>query len=183
MKKSGFRFTVFIMSLALAGLIMLQAYWILHDFKLKEQQFDQTVMLALNDVVSKVEQQENMKIVVQNFISHNDSVGSSNIKNDSVLNHLGNYIGNNQINIGGNNDFSLVAQEIRNKVNEIKANRKSNKDFNNNLLVDSSIDIRIIKDIEQKEILSFNLSDESVIMDSIEREAERRMESKFNKLN
>ena len=162
---------------------MLQAYWILHDFKLKEQQFDQTVMLALNDVVSKVEQQENMKIVVQNFISHNDSVGSSNIKNDSVLNHLGNYIGNNQINIGGNNDFSLVAQEIRNKVNEIKANRKSNKDFNNNLLVDSSIDIRIIKDIEQKEILSFNLSDESVIMDSIEREAERRMESKFNKLN
>lgn len=184
MKKSGFRFTVFIMSLALAGLIMLQAYWILHDFKLKEQQFDQTVMLALNDVVSKVEQQENMKIVVQNFISHNDSVGSSNIKNDSVLNHLGNYIGNNQINIGAsNNDFSLVAQEIRNKVNEIKANRKSNKDFNNNLLVDSSIDIRIIKDIEQKEILSFNLSDESVIMDSIEREAERRMESKFNKLN
>ena len=183
MKKSGFRFTVFIMSLALAGLIMLQAYWILHDFKLKEQQFDQTVMLALNDVVSKVEQQENMKIVVQNFISHNDSVGSSNIKNDSVLNHLGNYIGNNQINIGGNNDFSLVAQETRNKVNEIKANRKSNKDFNNNLLVDSSIDIRIIKDIEQKEILSFNLSDESVIMDSIEREAERRMESKFNKLN
>ncbi len=184
MKKSGFRFTVFIMSLALAGLIMLQAYWILHDFKLKEQQFDQTVMLALNDVVSKVEQQENMKIVVQNFISHNDSVGSSNIKNDSVLNHLGNYIGNSQINIGANNnDFSMVAQEIRNKVNEIKANRKSNKDFNNNLLVDSSIDIRIIKDIEQKEILSFNLSDESVIMDSIEREAERRMESKFNKLN
>ena len=101
---------------------MLQAYWILHDFKLKEQQFDQTVMIALNDVVSKVEQQENMKIVVQNFISHNDSVGSSNIKNDSVLNHLGNYIGNSQINIGANNnDFSLVAQEIRNKVNEIKA--------------------------------------------------------------
>jgi two-component system phosphate regulon sensor histidine kinase PhoR len=141
-------------------------------------------MIALNDVVSKVEQQENMKIVVQNFISHNDSVGSSNIKNDSVLNHLGNYIGNSQINIGANNnDFSLVAQEIRNKVNEIKANRKTNKDFNNKPLIDSSIDIRIIKDIEQKEILSFNLSDDSFIMDSIEKEAERRMESKFNKLN
>jgi len=50
-------------------------------------------------------------------------------------------------------------------------------------LFDSSIDIRIENDIQQKEVISFNLNDESVIMDSIEREAERRMESKFNKLN
>ena len=60
--------TVFVMSFALAGLIMLQAYWIFHDFKLKEQQFDQSVMLAMNEIVAKVEQQENIKIVVQNFI-------------------------------------------------------------------------------------------------------------------
>jgi two-component system phosphate regulon sensor histidine kinase PhoR len=67
-KKSGFRVTVFVMSFALAGLIMLQAYWIFHDFKLKEQQFDQSVMLAMNEIVAKVEQQENIKIVVQNFM-------------------------------------------------------------------------------------------------------------------
>ena len=72
MKKSGFRITVILMSLALGGLILLQAYWINHDFKLKEQQFDQSIMMVLNDVVSKVEQQENIKIVVQNYITQND---------------------------------------------------------------------------------------------------------------
>ena len=184
MKKSGFRVTVFVMSFALAGLIMLQAYWIFHDFKLKEQQFDQSVMLAMNEIVAKVEQQENIKIVVQNFISQSDSSGAGISEDDSLLNHLGNILGNNQVNINAaNNDFSLIAQEIRKKVNEIKSNRKTNKDFNNNFLSDSSIDIRIENDVQQKEVISFNLSDESLIMDSIEREAERRMESKFNKLN
>jgi two-component system phosphate regulon sensor histidine kinase PhoR len=172
------------MSFALAGLILLQAYWIYDDIKLKEQQFDQSVMLALNDIVAKVEQQENIKIVVQNFISQNDSTGSGANKNDSLLNHLGSILGSNNVNINAaNNDFSIIAQEIRKKVNEIKSNRKYNKDFGNNALLDSSIDIRIENDFQQKEVLSFNLSDESIIMDSIEREAERRMESKFNKLN
>lgn len=184
MKKSGFRLTVFVMSFALAGLILLQAYWIFHDFKLKEQQFDQSVMLAMNEIVAKVEQQENIKIVVQNFITQSDSSGSGISKDDSLLNHLGSILGNNQVNINAaNNDFSIIAQEIRKKVNEIKSNRKYNKDFKNNNFLDSSIDIRIENDIQQKEVISFNLNDESLIMDSIEREAERRMESKFNKLN
>jgi hypothetical protein len=172
------------MSFALAGLILLQAYWIYDDIKLKEQQFDQSVMLALNDIVAKVEQQENIKIVVQNFISQNDSTGSGSSKNDSLLNYLGSIFGSNNVNINAaNNDFSIIAQEIRKKVNEIKSNRKYNKDFNSNIFLDSSIDIRIENDIQQKEVISFNLNDESLIMDSIEREAERRMESKFNKLN
>jgi two-component system phosphate regulon sensor histidine kinase PhoR len=183
-KKAGFRLTVFVMSFALAGLILLQAYWIYDDIKLKEQQFDQSVMLALNDIVAKVEQQENIKIVVQNFISQNDSTGSGSSKNDSLLNYLGSILGSNNVNINAaNNDFSIIAQEIRKKVNEIKSNRKYNKDFNSNIFLDSSIDIRIENDIQQKEVISFNLNDESLIMDSIEREAERRMESKFNKLN
>lgn len=184
MKKSGFRLTVFVMSFALTGLILLQAYWIFHDFKLKEQQFDQSVMLAMNEIVAKVEQQENIKIVVQNFITQSDSSGAGISKDDSLLNHLGSILGNNQVNINAaNNDFSIIAQEIRKKVNEIKSNRKFNKDFNNNNFLDSSIDIRIENDIQQKEVISFNLNNESLIMDSIEREAERRMESKFNKLN
>ncbi|MFN6092249.1 MAG: hypothetical protein ACK44N_07525, partial [Bacteroidota bacterium] len=146
------------MSFALAGLIMLQAYWIFHDFKLKEHQFDQSVMLAMNEIVAKVEQQENIKIVVQNFISQSDSSGAGISEDDSLLNHLGNIIGNNQVNINAaNNDFSIIAQEIRKKVNEIKSNRKTNKDFNNNFLSDSSIDIRIENDVQQKEVISFNL--------------------------
>ena len=57
MNKSQFRLVVVLMSLALAGLISLQAYWILHDLQVREQQFDQSVMMAMNDIVEKVEQQ------------------------------------------------------------------------------------------------------------------------------
>ena len=76
MNRSQFRFIVVMMSLALAGLISLQVYWIMHDLQVREQQFDQSVMMAMNDIVAKVEQQENMKIVVQNYISNGDSTSS-----------------------------------------------------------------------------------------------------------
>jgi hypothetical protein len=40
MNKSQFRLVVVSMSLALAGLISLQVYWIMHDLQVREQQFD-----------------------------------------------------------------------------------------------------------------------------------------------
>ena len=42
------------MSFALAGLIILQAYWINHDVELKQKQFDQSVKETLIDVIDKV---------------------------------------------------------------------------------------------------------------------------------
>src|SRR5205085_4130284 len=50
-------------SLALMGIISLQLYWILHDIKIKEQQFDQSVSQAMNAIVDRIETTEAMNIL------------------------------------------------------------------------------------------------------------------------
>ena len=61
------------MGIALAGLIGLQAYWIHRDVVIKQKQFDQSVMQALNAIVDQVEQKENLQYVVKNFIRNRDT--------------------------------------------------------------------------------------------------------------
>lgn len=73
------------MSVSLLGLIFLQTYWITHDFEIKSQQFDRTVMLALNDIVDQVEENENLRIVVNNFITSEDSSVTHDMVDDSLM--------------------------------------------------------------------------------------------------
>ena len=73
MSRLRFNLIVAIMSFALAGLILLQVYWIRHDVLLKQHQFDENVKLALMEIVNKVEQDENMRIVAGNFLSEKDT--------------------------------------------------------------------------------------------------------------
>ena len=63
MNKRGFRAIIFLMSLALVGIISLQLYWILHDIRLKEQQFDQSVSQAMNAIVDRIETNEAFNIL------------------------------------------------------------------------------------------------------------------------
>lgn len=63
MKKSNFRWIIALMSLALAGIISLQVYWIVHDVQVREQQFEQTVNQALNAIVDKIETNEAMNML------------------------------------------------------------------------------------------------------------------------
>jgi two-component system phosphate regulon sensor histidine kinase PhoR len=51
------------MSIALAGIISLQVYWITHDIKIKEQQFDQTVNQVMNSIVDRIETNEALNIL------------------------------------------------------------------------------------------------------------------------
>ncbi len=51
------------MSIALLGIISLQVYWIAHDIKLKEQQFEQTVNQAMNAIVDRIETNEAMNML------------------------------------------------------------------------------------------------------------------------
>lgn len=51
------------MSVALIGVISLQLYWIFHDIRLKEQQFNQSVNQAMNSVVDRIERTEAMNIL------------------------------------------------------------------------------------------------------------------------
>ena len=88
MKKGKFRLIVAAMSLALTGLIFLQVYWIMHDFEIKSKQFDRSVMLAMNSMVEKIEEKENLKLVVKSFISTGDSSRQMQLIDDSLRNLL-----------------------------------------------------------------------------------------------
>lgn len=52
------------MSVSLLGIVLLQVYWIKHDYQMKEQQFDRQVQDALNHTVQKADARQ-----VLNFIS------------------------------------------------------------------------------------------------------------------
>jgi len=188
MNRFSFRITVVLMSIALAGLIGLQFYWINHDLQIREQQFDQVVMQALNSVVEKVEQQEDMKIVVHSYLSTTDTTALSDTLSDNLYQQLDN-LARQAPPLPpppppGSPGINEVSNRIKEKVRQIRARnqgqRIEGKQF---ITIDSTVDIRIEKDIQQKEIVSVNVTDENQLFDSIARETERRMESKFKRLN
>ena len=57
------RAIILLMTVALVGIIGLQIYWILHDIRLKEQQFDQSVSQAMNAIVDRIETNEAYNIL------------------------------------------------------------------------------------------------------------------------
>lgn len=186
MNRSQFRFIVALMSLALAGLISLQVYWIMHDLQVREQQFDQSVMMAMNDIVAKVEQQENMKIVVQNYITNGDSSSSDSHLKDSLYDQLASIIdapmppppppppG----------QYAHISGALMDRVQELRRQRNDlNREGGFPLIMDSTVDIRIEKDVQQKEVVAITVHNEAALIDSIEQETAKRMESKFSKLN
>ena len=63
MNKKSIRGIIALMSIALIGVIGLQLYWIFHDIRLKEQQFEQSVNQAMNSIVDRIETNEAMNIL------------------------------------------------------------------------------------------------------------------------
>ena len=65
------------MAVALIGIIAMQVNWILHDYHLKEQQFNQRVNDALTSVAIKLEKKEAFNIFSNSFVTmNNDSIFS-----------------------------------------------------------------------------------------------------------
>lgn len=65
------------MAIALIGIIAMQVNWILHDYHLKEQQFNQRVNDALTAVAIKLEKKEAFNIFSNSFVTiNNDSIFS-----------------------------------------------------------------------------------------------------------
>ncbi len=183
------------MSLALLGLIFLQSYWILHDFEIKSQQFDRSVMLALNDIVDKVEESENMRIVVNNFITTEDSVSNQPILDDSLRNLLGAIVNvppapptataspsNPETN---QSDLSRIEEEINSRIYDFRQRARTRKPTEEGMVfnIDSSVDIRIERDIEQKEVYAVRINQSNQMLDSIEQLTRQRMQSRLKRLN
>jgi two-component system, OmpR family, phosphate regulon sensor histidine kinase PhoR len=202
MKKGKFRFIVIAMSVALAGLILLQAYWIKHDFDSKAKQFDGTVMMALNKIVEQVEELENRRLVVNNFISLEDSNYTFIGHNDSLLQVIASIASEPPLPPAPPlppNDPGEIDRAIAKKFGNDKLLQKSWKPDDEMPFVhlDSTIDIRIEKNVEQKEIIDFSINrngNELSLYDQQNEEnlkleekkiqlVEKRMKTKMKKLN
>ncbi len=195
MNKRRFWSTVVLMSLAMLGLIALQSYWIRHDLQLKEQQFGQNVMLAMNNIVDQVEQKENMKIVVHKFMSTADSSNSSFSSDDSteeVLNELIQSPPGPPPPPGPPTEISNFAKAVNQQIvnlRELRHRRYPDGDLRLNPDT-ATIDIRVEKDVQSKEVYAIemksqeqNLVQEEARFDSLASETEKRMRSKMRKLN
>lgn len=77
MNKKKISIIAVLMSLALVGVIVMQVNWILHDYHLKEQQFEQRVNDAMVSVAAKLETREAYNVFSNSFITfNNDSIFS-----------------------------------------------------------------------------------------------------------
>ncbi len=56
MRKNTIRFIVLLGAISVAGIILIQIYWVRKAFDLKEKQFNQTIQIALRDVAEKMAQ-------------------------------------------------------------------------------------------------------------------------------
>ena len=84
MNKKKIRLIIALMSVALAGIISLQVYWIAHDIRLKEKQFDQAVAQAMNAVVDQIETREAFHLISRRFYDLDPARISELMLNDSM---------------------------------------------------------------------------------------------------
>ena len=61
MNKLFFRLLVFLMSLSLIGIILVQVYWFNTSFKNNDEQFKIHVKQVISDVADKIQKQETYK--------------------------------------------------------------------------------------------------------------------------
>lgn len=198
MKKGRFRLIVLAMSLALLGLIFMQTYWIFHDFELKSQQFDRSVMQAMNSIVENVEEMENMQIVVQTFISNSDSVKNDQLMDDSLRILLSSLLNNPDINFehltgpsqsgqlaGSAEKVNTIQEEITQRISDYRQRSRSRKPTEEGMVFPqgNSIDIRIQRNIEQQEVIALKIDPSSHVMDSLEDVTRERVKSRLQKLN
>ncbi|PLW94543.1 MAG: hypothetical protein C0591_12635 [Marinilabiliales bacterium] len=61
--KTRFRIIIFLMSISLVGIIVVQALWIKHAFEAESARFDQAVYKALNRGISKLERVESFRFL------------------------------------------------------------------------------------------------------------------------
>ncbi len=197
------------MGIALAGLISLQAYWIQHDIVIKQKQFDQSVMLALNDIVDRVEQEENLQYVVKNFIRNRDTSWVQQTAVDTVLEdfNFDQWISEPKAPSEPGAELDEVRADVQaqlhalNKSNtelhqppmppevpELPGNHERRepqfyKEMFYRFNQDSTVNIKIENDIHQHEVIAIQTQLKAAHIDSLMNETEQRVKAKMKKLN
>lgn len=176
MKKEFFRWIVLAMGIALTGLVLLQAYWIFNDYSTRSTQYDAQVMQSLHRVIESVEQQENMRLVVNQMFSSGDTTFFSGPSGDSIsglLSGIAQATPSLQPTLGSNDNGSLLEQKIAGSLKEYRQ-KKNQSPIHADAgslgsgMQEPGLDIRIEKDIRQREIIDLKLSgNNSDLADSI----------------
>ena len=81
MNKLFFRFLVFLMSLSLIGIILVQVYWFNTSFKNNDEQFKFHVKQVIGNVAENFKNKKNIVFMI-NTISYKDSTGKVPKKNN-----------------------------------------------------------------------------------------------------
>jgi two-component system phosphate regulon sensor histidine kinase PhoR len=183
MKIRNFRLVFVLMSLALPGLVLLQAYWIQHDLKLKEQQFNQSVVAAMTDMVEKVERLENKDIIVRRFMNKGDSTWTNSISYDTTYNSVGELLSSQRSSPPGSvvNEIAIALKDQIKNLN--KKEFKLDAGELGRYSIDTTIDIRIEKDVQEKEVFAIQLANEEALFDSLAKATEQRVQTRLRKLN
>jgi len=84
MKEKQLKIIIVLMSIALAGLIAIQGYWIKNAIDLANEKFNKDVTEALLMTVNKIEKEETKDVVVKKFLDEDELII---VDSDSLLSH------------------------------------------------------------------------------------------------
>ncbi|MEP7264313.1 MAG: HAMP domain-containing sensor histidine kinase [Bacteroidota bacterium] len=186
MTRKRFNIILCLMTAALTGIILLQAYWIRHDVILKNHQFDQSVKQALISVVDKVERNENMRIVAGNLLAEQDTSWVQQEWLDTTINSMV------DLYLPGPPPPPQPTPEAMEEVHErmesyfrkLKRNPRDLEGVHSPYPdMDSTINIKIEKDVQQKEVIAIQMRRYHSQKDSLTFITEQRVKSKLRKLN
>jgi two-component system phosphate regulon sensor histidine kinase PhoR len=184
MRRGTFNIILIVMTAALTGIILLQAYWIRHDVELKKKQFDQSVKQALIAVIDKVERNENMRIVAGNLLAEQDTSWEEQQWLDTTISSLV------DLYLPGPPPPPPPPEALREI--ELKLEKRfQRQDAADDVerrggrlpRMDSTINIKIEKDVQQKEVIAIQMRRYSQQKDSLETVTQQRVKSKLRKLN
>lgn len=186
MTRKLFNIILCLMTAALTGIILLQAYWIRHDVILKNHQFDQSVKQALMSVIDKVERNENMRIVAGNLLAEQDTSWVQQEWLDTTINSMV------DLYLPGPPPMPPPSpeamEEVHERMEEYFHKLKRNPDDLERVRspfpdMDSTINIKIEKDVQQKEVIAIQMRRFHSQKDSLTFVTEQRVKSKLRKLN
>jgi len=83
MNRRLFIFVIILMGISLAGIILLQLFWISNAISIREEQFNKTVNLALRETSEKLESHENI-LLLSEEINKFSKPGILNVRKDSL---------------------------------------------------------------------------------------------------
>lgn len=85
MNRRLFIFVIILMGISLAGIILLQLFWIRHAISIREDQFDKAVNLALGETAEKLESHENFMLLSKRLGKTGRSVSSLDDTEDILM--------------------------------------------------------------------------------------------------